>query len=36
VIGRTMFETDRLPEGWAERLNRMDYVHPFTPPLPLS
>jgi glycosyltransferase involved in cell wall biosynthesis len=23
-IGRTMFETDRLPAGWAERLNRMD------------
>jgi glycosyltransferase involved in cell wall biosynthesis len=25
-IGRTMFETDRLPVGWAERLNRMDRV----------
>ena len=25
-IGRTMFETDRLPEGWAQRLNAMDYV----------
>ena len=25
-IGRTMFETDRLPDGWAERLNRMDEV----------
>ena len=26
AIGRTMFETDRLPEGWAARLNRMDEV----------
>ena len=25
-IGRTMFETDRLPDGWLERLNGMDYV----------
>jgi glycosyltransferase involved in cell wall biosynthesis/2-polyprenyl-3-methyl-5-hydroxy-6-metoxy-1,4-benzoquinol methylase len=25
-IGRTMFETDRLPEGWAEACNRMDMV----------
>jgi glycosyltransferase involved in cell wall biosynthesis len=25
-IGRTMFETDRLPEGWAARLNGMDEV----------
>ena len=25
-IGRTMFETDRLPDGWMERLNGMDYV----------
>jgi len=25
-IGRTMFETDRLPNAWAERLNQMDYV----------
>eukprot|EP00948_MAST-09A_sp_MAST-9A-sp1_P001258 g1258.t1 len=25
-IGRTMFETDRLPDGWAERLNFMDEV----------
>jgi glycosyltransferase involved in cell wall biosynthesis len=25
-IGRTMFETDRLPSGWAERLNGMDEV----------
>ena len=26
VIGRTMFETDRLPDGWAARLNTMDEV----------
>ena len=26
TVGRTMFETDRLPSGWAERLNRMDEV----------
>ena len=25
-IGRTMFETDRVPDGWTERLNGMDYV----------
>ena len=25
-IGRTVFETDRLPPGWAEALNRMDRV----------
>ncbi len=25
-IGRTMFETDRLPDGWVERLNNMDYI----------
>ena len=25
-VGRTMFETDRLPSGWAERLNGMDEV----------
>src|SRR5207249_1622538 len=25
-IGRTMFETDRLPDGWAEFCNQMDYV----------
>ncbi len=25
-IGRTMFETDRLPEGWADACNRMDAV----------
>ena len=26
TVGRTMFETDRLPSGWDERLNRMDQV----------
>jgi len=26
AVGRTMFETDRLPSGWDERLNRMDQV----------
>mgnify|MGYP002637142725 CR=1 FL=1 len=26
AVGRTMFETDRLPEGWAERLNQMDQI----------
>ena len=25
-VGRTMFETDRLPAGWDERLNKMDEV----------
>jgi glycosyltransferase involved in cell wall biosynthesis len=25
-VGRTMFETDRLPSGWADRLNAMDEV----------
>jgi glycosyltransferase involved in cell wall biosynthesis len=25
-IGRTMFETDRLPDGWAARMNGMDEV----------
>lgn len=25
-VGRTMFETDRLPEGWAEACNRMDRI----------
>eukprot|EP00945_MAST-04E_sp_MAST-4E-sp1_P001223 g1223.t1 len=24
TVGRTMFETDRLPDGWDERLNKMD------------
>jgi len=26
VVGRTMFETDRLPEKWPERLNAVDEV----------
>lgn len=26
VIGRTMFETDRTPQGWEERMNRMDEI----------
>ena len=26
VVGRTMFETDRLPDGWAARLNNVDEV----------
>lgn len=26
AIARTMFETDRLPRGWSEKLNTMDYV----------
>lgn len=25
-IGRTMFETDQLPEGWSDACNRMDMV----------
>ncbi len=25
-IGRTMFETDRLPEGWADKCNLMDAI----------
>ena len=25
-IGRTMFETDRLPKGWEQRINKLDYV----------
>jgi glycosyltransferase involved in cell wall biosynthesis len=25
-VGRTMFETDRLPDGWAQACNRMDAV----------
>ena len=25
-VGRTMFETDRIPDGWAERCNAMDEV----------
>jgi|GEM_PF-1535481 len=26
AIGRTMFETDRLPQAWVQGCNRMDYV----------
>ena len=26
TVGRTMFETDRLPSGWSDRLNAMDAV----------
>jgi glycosyltransferase involved in cell wall biosynthesis len=26
TVGRTMFETDRLPDGWAPRLNAMDEI----------
>jgi glycosyltransferase involved in cell wall biosynthesis len=26
TIGRTMFETDRIPSGWSDRLNRMDEI----------
>ena len=26
TIGRTMFETDRIPAGWVERLNFMDEI----------
>jgi len=26
TVGRTMFETDRIPAGWAKRLNMMDEV----------
>jgi hypothetical protein len=25
-VGRTMFETDRLPDGWASRLNALDEI----------
>jgi glycosyltransferase involved in cell wall biosynthesis len=25
-IGRTMFETDRIPKGWSKRLNKMDEI----------
>lgn len=25
-IGRTMFETDRLPKGWKKKMNRMDEI----------
>ena len=26
VVGRTMFETDRLPKGWEDRLNQVDEI----------
>ena len=26
IVGRTMFETDRLPSGWDERMNKMDEI----------
>ena len=26
TIGRTMFETDRLPSGWSDRCNKMDEI----------
>ncbi|CAJ1900748.1 unnamed protein product [Cylindrotheca closterium] len=26
LVGRTMFETDRLPNGWDDRLNQMDEI----------
>jgi len=26
LVGRTMFETDRIPDGWVERCNAMDEV----------
>jgi glycosyltransferase involved in cell wall biosynthesis len=26
VIGRTMFETDRIPDGWAEKCNALDEI----------
>ena len=32
AIGRTMFETDRLPQGWAQRLLHM---HRVRTPVPL-
>lgn len=25
-VGRTMFETDRLPKGWKKKMNRMDEI----------
>jgi len=25
-VGRTMFETDRIPDGWSTRLNQMDEI----------
>ncbi|KAG7389363.1 hypothetical protein PHYPSEUDO_010491 [Phytophthora pseudosyringae] len=26
TVGRTMFETDRVPKGWPDRMNKMDEV----------
>lgn len=26
LVGRTMFETDRIPDGWAEKCNAMDEI----------
>src|SRR5262249_14443026 len=26
LVGRTMFETDRIPAGWAEKCNAMDEI----------
>lgn len=26
AVGRTMFETDRVPSGWADRMNEMDEI----------
>jgi hypothetical protein len=26
TVGRTVFETDRLPRGWEARMNQMDEV----------
>ncbi|KAF1794779.1 Glycosyl transferase, family 1 [Phytophthora cactorum] len=25
-VGRTMFETDRVPKGWSDRMNKMDEI----------
>lgn len=25
-VGRTMFETDRVPSGWADRMNKLDEI----------
>lgn len=35
AVGRTMFETDRLPHGWAERLLHMHRVRVFSALSPL-
>ncbi|KAJ0406838.1 hypothetical protein P43SY_008860 [Pythium insidiosum] len=26
TVGRTMFETDRVPKGWSDRMNKMDEI----------